>query len=128
MRIMTMLETNRPDEAHAMVDTTSKHIERYQQTADLSARDKLLLKLFRELAREGFGFGRPSDKIYHYLLQLQEKDKDHSWEPMTPELIPIHTWVVKKYGGRLLPPAVERSKTPKTYKTAARKKDAELED
>ncbi|MDQ3109557.1 MAG: hypothetical protein M3R17_06645 [Bacteroidota bacterium] len=129
MRIMTMLELDRPDEAHAMVETTTKHIERYQQTADLSARDKLLLKLFRDLAREGFGFGRPSDKIYHYLLQLQEKDKDYSWEPMTPELIPIHTWVVKKYGGKLLPPAVERSKEPKTYKTAARKKDPEsLED
>ncbi|MEO5645174.1 MAG: hypothetical protein ABIQ40_05855 [Bacteroidia bacterium] len=121
MRIMTMLETNHPDEAHAMVDTTTKHIERYQTTTDLSARDKLLLKLFRELAKEGFGFGRPSDKIYHYLLQLQEKDKDHSWEPMTPELVPIHTWVIKKYGGRLLPPAVERTKNPKTFKTAARK-------
>ena len=122
MRIMTMLELDRPDEAYAMVDTTGKHIERYQTGADLNARDKLLIKLFRELAKEGFGFDRPSDKIYHYLLQLQERDKDHSWEPMTPELVPIHTWVIKKYGNRLIPPAVERTKKEKIFKTAARKK------
>jgi tetratricopeptide (TPR) repeat protein len=120
MRIMTMIELNRPDEAHAMVETTSKHIERYQQVAYLNARDKILLKLFRELAREGFAFDRPGDKTYHYLLQLQEKDKDHSWEPLTPELIPIHTWVIKKYG-KLLPPAVDLKKEKKTFKTAARK-------
>lgn len=124
MRIMTMLELDHPDEAYAMVETTGKHIERYQQTADLNARDKLLVKLFRELGKEGFAFDRPNDKVYHYLLQLQEKDKDHSWEPMTPELIPIHTWVIKKYG-RLVPPAVERTKKEKVYKTAARKRSPE---
>lgn len=124
MRIMTMLELDHPDEAYAMVETTGKHIERYQQTADLNARDKLLVKLFRELAKEGFSFDRPNDKVYHYLLQLQEKGKDHSWEPMTPELIPIHTWVIKKYG-RLVPPAEERTKKPKAYKTAARKRSPE---
>ncbi len=122
MRIMTMLELDHPDEAHAMVETTNKHIERYQQTGDLNVRDKLLMKLFRELAKEGFGFDRPTDKIYHYLLQLQEKDKDHSWEPMTPELVPIHTWIIKKYGNRLIPPAVDRTKKEKVFKTAARKK------
>jgi tetratricopeptide (TPR) repeat protein len=124
MRIMTMLELDRPDEAYVMVETTNKHIERYQQTTDLNTRDKLLVKLFRELGKEGFSFDRPNDKVYHYLLQLQEKEKDHSWEPMTPELIPIHTWVIKKYG-RLVPPAVERTKKEKVYKTAARKKSAE---
>jgi hypothetical protein len=123
MRIMSMLELDHPDEAHAMVETTSKHIERYQQTADLNARDKLLVKLFKELGKEGFSFDRPNDKVYHYLLQLQEKGKDHSWEPLTPELIPIHTWVIKKYG-RLIPPA-ESSRERKTYKTAARKRSPE---
>ena len=121
MRIMTMIEVNRPDEAYAMVETVSKHIERYQQVKGLDVRDKLLLKLFRELAKEGFAFDRPSDKIYHYLLQLQEKDKDHSWQVLTPELIPIHGWVMKKYG-RMLPPAEERTKAKKVYKTAAQKK------
>jgi tetratricopeptide (TPR) repeat protein len=120
MRIMAMIEVGRSDEAHSMVDTVTKHIERYQQVADLNARDKILLKLFRELAREGFAFDRPGDKTYHYLLQLQEKDKDHSWEPLTPELIPIHTWVIKKYG-KLLPPAVDLNKEKKAFKTAARK-------
>ncbi len=103
MRIMTMIELGKPDEAHAMVDALSKHIERYQQINDLTERDKLILKLFQELAREGFAFSQPGEKTYHYILQLKEVGKSHSWEPLTPELIRIHNWVIKKYG-RILPP------------------------
>lgn len=103
MRILTMIELGKPDEAHSMVDTVSKHIERYQQINDLTERDKLLLKLFKELAREGFAFTQPSEKTYHLLLQLKETGKPHSWEPLNPELIQIHNWVIKKYG-RILPP------------------------
>jgi len=120
MRIMTMIEVERPDEAHAMVETVSKHIERYQQIKDLSERDRLLLKLFKELAREGFAFSQPGEKVYHYLLQLRETGKPHSWEALTPELIPIHNWVIKKYG-RILPPAAAKESTATEKKTERKK-------
>jgi tetratricopeptide (TPR) repeat protein len=121
MRIMTMIELERIDEAHAMVVTVGKHIERYKQSKDLAERDLLLLKLFRELSKEGFAFDRPGEKVYHYLLQLSESGKDHSWQALTPELIPIHKWVIKKYQ-RFLPPVEKTLRSEKTYKTAARKK------
>ncbi len=123
MRIMTMIEVNRPDEALAMVETVGKHIERYQQTADLNERDRLLLKLFRELAREGFAFETPSEKVFHYLLQLREADKPHSWELLTPELVPIHNWVIKKYGTRFVAPNTDRfGKSVEPRKIRERKK------
>jgi tetratricopeptide (TPR) repeat protein len=120
MRIITIIELGHHDEAHAMVEAYSKHIERYQQIKDLNARDKILLKLFHELAREGFAFDRPSDKVYHFILLLQEKGKDHSWEALSPELIPIHNWVIKKYA-RFVPPADYKNEKKKVFKTAARK-------
>lgn len=121
MRIMTMIELGKPDEAHAMVVTVTKHIERYKQMNDLAERDRMLVKMFRELSKEGFAFDRPGEKVYHWLLQLSENGKDHSWQALTPELIPIHKWVIRKYT-RFVPPADENVKTEKNYKTAARKK------
>jgi tetratricopeptide (TPR) repeat protein len=120
MRIMTMVEVGNLDEAHAMVEATSQHILRYQKIKDLNERDRLLLKLFRELSKEGFAFDRAGEKTYHYILQLQEKEKSYSWEPLSPELIPIHNWVLKKYG-KLLPPSDDQGKTKKVFKTAAKK-------
>ncbi len=119
MRILAMLELNRPDEATMMVENVYQHIRHYKQIKYLNERDQMLLKLFRELAMEGFGFGTPNHKIYHLLLQLQEAEKPHSWEVLSPELIPIHNWVIKKYG-RLVPPGEYRLKKKKVFKTAAR--------
>jgi tetratricopeptide (TPR) repeat protein len=103
MRIMTMVERGNPDEAFSMVQSLAKHMERYKNAEDFSERDQMLLLVFRELAKEGFAFDRPGDKIYRLLLLLMEKGKPHSWEPLTPELIKIHDWVIRKYS-HFLPP------------------------
>lgn len=110
MRIMTLVEQNKPDEAFSMVQSLHKHMERYKQIKDLSERDHMLLMVFRELAREGFAFQRPTDKVYRYLLLLLEKGKPHSWEPLSPELIRIHDWIIRKYE-HFVPPAPAKKKT-----------------
>ncbi len=117
MRIMTMIELGCSDEALAMVETTSKHIDRYQQIKDLSERDRLVLRLFRELSKEGFSFQQPGLKVFHLLLQLQEKGKPYSWETLTPELIPVNIWVIRKYG-KIIPPSAVQKKSLKVFKTA----------
>jgi hypothetical protein len=119
MRIMVMLELGKPDEAHKMVETVSKHIERYQKITDLTKRDQLLLKLFRELAREGFGFFRPSQKVFHYLLLLKEKGKEESWEPLSPELIQVHLWAINKYERFALAGSTEKVKSKPRKKLPA---------
>ena len=110
MRIMTLVEQNKPDEAFSMVQSLHKHMERYKQIKDLSERDHMLLMVFRELAKEGFAFQRPTDKVYRYLLLLLEKGKPHSWEPLSPELIKIHDWIIRKYE-HFVPPAPAKKKT-----------------
>ena len=115
MRIMTLVEQNKPDEAFSMVQSLHKHMERYKQIKDLSERDHMLLMVFRELAKEGFAFQRPTDKVYRYLLLLLEKGKPHSWEPLSPELIKIHDWIIRKYE-HFVPPAPEKKKTEKKEK------------
>lgn len=103
MRIMTMVERDNPDEAFSMVQSLQKHMERYKPTQDLSERDQMLLQVFKELGKEGFAFDRPGDKVYRLLLLLMEKGKPHSWEPLTPELIQVHNWIIGKYQ-HFLPP------------------------
>lgn len=114
MRIMLMVELNKPDEAFAMVQSLQKHMERYKQLDDLNERDRMLMDVFRELAKEGFGFNRPEDKVYHLLLLLMEQGKPHSWEPLNPELVQIHKWIISKYS-HFLPPrpmATEKRRAP----------------
>ena len=118
MRIMVMVELGKPDEAMKMVETVSKHIERYQRTGDLSKRDYLLVRVFRELAKEGFGFFRPGPVIFHYLLLLREKGKPHSWEPLSPELVQVHNWVINKYERFELPVTARKSKVRKRRRAA----------
>lgn len=117
MRIMLMVELNKPDEAFAMVQSLQKHMERYKQLDDLNERDRMLMDVFRELAKEGFGFNRPEDKVYHLLMLLMEQGKPHSWEPLNPELVQIHKWIIRKYQ-HFLPP---RPMSTEKRKPAAKK-------
>jgi hypothetical protein len=118
MRIAVMVERNNPDEAYNMVLSLAKHIERYKQSKDLNERDRMLLSLFRELGREGFSFQRPGENVYRLLLLLMETGKPHSWEPLSPELIQMHKWVIGKYAHFLPPVSMEvvRDEAPKRKK------------
>lgn len=122
MRIINNIEMGHYDASLKMLEAHYKHIRRYRQLKDLSERDKMILRLFLALAKAGFEFNRPNAKIYQLLLQLQETGKPHSWEALTPELIPIHKWLIKKYGrffsmaGKIV--RVEKKK--KKYPTAAK--------
>ncbi|HLG02386.1 MAG TPA: hypothetical protein VI731_02245 [Bacteroidia bacterium] len=103
MRILVMVERDKPDEAALMVMSLAKHIQRYQQSKALNERDKMLMSLFRALQTEGFAFHRPGENAYRLLLLLKEHGKPHSWEPLSPELIQIHNWIIRKYK-HFLPP------------------------
>jgi hypothetical protein len=96
LRIMTMIELNRHDEAQPMVGNLQKHIERNARKADVNERDRLVLKLFRELDKGGFRFDSLSKATRDILAKLSETDKPWSWKPLSPELIPVHTWLLGK--------------------------------
>lgn len=96
LRIMTMIELNRHDEAQPMVGNLQKHIERNARKADVNERDRLVLKLFRELDKGGFRFDSLSKATRDILTKLSETDKPWSWKPLSPELIPVHTWLLGK--------------------------------
>ena len=96
LRIMTMIELNRHDEAQPMVGNLQKHIERNARKADVNERDRLVLKLFRELDKGGFRFDSLSKATRDILAKLSETDTPWSWKPLSPELIPVHTWLLGK--------------------------------
>jgi tetratricopeptide (TPR) repeat protein len=121
MRIMSMVELQKPDEAFTMVQSLQKHMERYKQLQGLSERDRMLLNVFRELGKEGFAFIRPADKVYRMVLLLMEKGKSHSWEPLSPELIQVHNWIIRRYQ-HFLPPKSVAEEEKEIVKPRPRKK------
>ncbi|MCA6364821.1 MAG: hypothetical protein IM638_17440 [Bacteroidetes bacterium] len=96
LRIMTMIELNRHDEAQPMVGNLQKHIERNARKADVNERDRMILKLFRELDKAGFRFDNLSKVPRDLHARLSEKNQPWSWKPLSPELIPVHEWLQSK--------------------------------
>lgn len=96
LRIMTMIELNRHDEAQPMVGNLQKHIERNARKADVNERDRMILKLFRELDKAGFRFDNLSKVPRDLHAKLSEKNQPWSWKPLSPELIPVHEWLQSK--------------------------------
>jgi tetratricopeptide (TPR) repeat protein len=97
LRIMALIELERFDEAQPLVTSLQKHIERTARKSDVDERDRLILRLLREFEKEGFNRDRLSSRAEDLLLQLAEVGKTYSWQPFTPELIPVQEWFMSKY-------------------------------
>lgn len=110
LRIMALIELERYDEVQQMVHSLVKHIERNVRRGDTAhERDKMILKTFQLLEKEGFRKGHCPPQVCKLLEQLKEPGKSFSWQPLSPELIPVHEWMIKKFD--LRPPANKIAKT-----------------
>ncbi|TND08895.1 MAG: hypothetical protein FD123_1749 [Bacteroidetes bacterium] len=99
LRIMAQIELEKHDEVQLMIHSLQKHIERNVRRGDTAhERDRMILKVFQLLEKEGFRKGSGFTQARKLLAQLAEKGKPYSWIPLSPELIPVHEWVIKKFG------------------------------
>jgi tetratricopeptide (TPR) repeat protein len=94
--LMTMIfiELNKAGEASRSIDTLRKHVERTSKMKEIKVRDIIILKLLRELEKDGFKRNEKNKTALKLLAELSNKNKPTSWNYFTPELIPFHEWVL----------------------------------
>lgn len=93
LNIMVFIELNKINEASRALEALRKYIERLTKSDEVKQRDILIIKLLREIEKDGFRFDPKNTNAAKMLKELSEKDKPVSWNYYTPELIPFHEWV-----------------------------------
>jgi hypothetical protein len=98
LNIMIFIEMEKIDEAITSIEALRKYIERTSKTEELSERDIIIVKLLRELEKSGFEYDASNTVVGNYLKELSDKESKSSWQYFSPELIPFHKWISKKFG------------------------------
>ncbi len=96
LKIQTLIEMNRLDEASSQVASLIKHAERSFVAEELKPREKLIIRTLRMLDHEGFSGSRILSKIVQF-SQLLSGNKNYNWEPLSSELIPFEQWLSAHY-------------------------------
>ena len=93
LNIMVFIELSKINEASRSLEALRKYIERLTKSDEVKQRDILIIKLLREIEKDGFRFDPKNANSSKMLKELSEKGKPTSWNYYTPELIPFHEWV-----------------------------------
>jgi tetratricopeptide (TPR) repeat protein len=95
IRIMNMIELKDLDQADHSLEALRKSLLRNSKNGFISARDKVILKAFREYRSSGFN-SRPSASLAELIRQLAAPNTELSWEFYSHELFPIHEWIASR--------------------------------
>lgn len=97
LRIMAQIELGKLDEVQNAVVSLQKHLERNAPKGDVHERDRMILRLMQLLDKEGFRKGHCTAEMSRLLLRLSESSGAPAWQPFSPELIPIHNWIMTRF-------------------------------
>lgn len=97
LRIMAQIELGKLDEVQNAVISLQKHLERNAPKGDVHERDRMILRLMQLLDKEGFRKGYCTPEMSRLLLHLTETTGALAWQPFSPELIPIHVWMMNRF-------------------------------
>lgn len=93
LNIIVFIELSKINEASRALEALRKYMERLTKSDEVKQRDILIIKLLREIEKDGFRYDPKNANATKMLKELSEKDKPVSWNYYTPELIPFHEWV-----------------------------------
>lgn len=93
LNIIVFIELSKINEASRALEALRKYMERLIKSDEVKERDVLIIKLLREIEKDGFRFDPKNVNAAKMLKELSEKNKATSWNYYTPELIPFHEWV-----------------------------------
>lgn len=91
LRIQSLLELEREDEAATQAENLRKHISRNYKRAYVSDRDKMIIRILQQMTRRGFS-GNPYKAESEMIKKLSHNKGNFKWMPKTPELIRFHEW------------------------------------
>lgn len=95
LNIMIYIELNKINEASRSLESLRKYMERTTKEDNIKPRDILIVKLLRELEKDGFEFLSKNSNVANAFKQLSSS-KEYAWEHYTSELIPFHHWLETK--------------------------------
>lgn len=93
LNILVFIELSKINEAGRALEALRKYMERLTKSDEVKQRDILIIKLLREIEKDGFRLNAKNANATKMLKELSEKNKPISWNYYTPELIPFHEWV-----------------------------------
>jgi tetratricopeptide (TPR) repeat protein len=93
LNILVFIELSKINEASRALEALRKYMERLTKSDEVKQRDILIIKLLREIEKDGFRLNPKNANAAKMLKELSEKNKPTSWNYYTPELIPFHEWV-----------------------------------
>jgi tetratricopeptide (TPR) repeat protein len=93
LNILVFIELSKINEAARALEALRKYMERLTKSDEVKERDVLIIKLLREIEKDGFRLNPKNATAAKMLKELSEKNKPTSWNYYTPELIPFHEWV-----------------------------------
>lgn len=96
MNIMLCIELGKIDEASRLLESLRKYVQRHTKASEIKQRDILIVKVLREMEKQGFNYDKNNKVISKMIKELSQKGKPTSWEHYSPELIPFHEWLEKK--------------------------------
>ncbi|MEQ8624016.1 MAG: hypothetical protein RJQ00_04150 [Vicingaceae bacterium] len=92
MRILCSIEMLRLNLIDYDVENFRKYIQRIDKLYEVRKRDKLVLKVLRDLDRFNYDFKIVAEKSASTLNQLRSTDDYLKWDPKSPEMILFHDW------------------------------------
>lgn len=100
LNIMCFIELNKLNEASASLEALRKFVERNKKNQEVKPRKILILKVLKELERNGFEYDGENSVIEKMLSELSDKNGNVAWEYYTSEMNPFHEWMysIKKVG------------------------------
>jgi tetratricopeptide (TPR) repeat protein len=93
LNILVFIELSKINEASRALEALRKYMERLTKSDEVKERDVLIIRLLREIEKDGFRLNLKNATAVKMLKELSEKNKPTSWNYYTPELIPFHEWV-----------------------------------
>ena len=92
---MCLVEMDLYQQASATVEQMRKYIDRTKAKVEFRERDRVIYSLFAALNRADFDFNHTKSTMPKLVGRLSDDDGDISWQSVSQELVPVHTWFLK---------------------------------
>ena len=107
MRILCSIEMLRLNLIDYDVENFRRYIQRIDKLYEVRKRDKIILRVLRDLDKYDYDFQVVADKSAALIKQLHSTVDELKWDPKSPEMILFHDWFDAKLEKRPYQPNFE---------------------
>lgn len=121
MRILCSIEMLKLNLIDYDVENFRKYIQRIEKSYSVRKRDKIIVRVLRDLDKYDYDFQVVADKSASLIEQLRTTEDELKWDPKSPEMILFHDWFDAKLNKRPYKPNFD------PYRSKLKEKKLEVE-